>query len=338
MHNYSIHDIIRIKASEEIPIPSYFKTRRRLAKPDIEILRKNLIFSRPKDNEILRKDHYFWKKKSTLFIDYDFLNVKLLIDDLLGKVKIMYTGSFRRLSTDIGWKRLVMAVVWFKLIQKGYAFAHAGCLSYRGNQAILVAGLPDTGKTSTILSLLDGEQFRFMSDDQTIIGKDGLAYSYPLTLKVSPRALTGRVTQPRGKLMRKLLKSHAFSFAFERFLRRETAKPARIPDEWIEDKNPIKKVFLIRGYGKKKIEKISRSEAVKAISTVSAEIFQSPLLFQKYLDLYCYSFDIDFFDLSRKRREIFEKAIKNAKCYNLVAPNIEKYPLMVRRTLENERR
>ena len=49
----------------------------------------------------------------------------------------------------------------------------------------------DTGKTSTVLSLVDGIDIKFMSDDLTVISKNGQAFSYPTRVGISPYTLTG---------------------------------------------------------------------------------------------------------------------------------------------------
>lgn len=332
MKYYSIHDIIGIKTNMDLPIPDYFKTKKKLSDPDIEVLLKNLRFSRPKGNEMLRCDYYFWKKKTTLFFDYDLLNGRLQMSDILGGARIVCTRNFKRFCSDIGWKNLLETIILIKLIQKGSTFIQSGCLSYLGKYAVLISGLPDLGKTSTVLSLLDGKKFRFMSDDLTIIKKDGSAYSYPREANVSAHTSTGYLPHPQGYLKRKLFKSRAISLFTEKILRRATTRRMKIPDELINDKSPIEKIFLLGGYEKSgTIKRISKKEAIKAImtSTIASE---SPI--HGSLDLYCYSFGIDLFDVLKKRREILENAIKNTECYRLAAPSVEKYPQMIREVLE----
>ncbi len=334
---YSIHGIINIKTGEEIPVLSGFRTKKKPAELDIEILRRDLTFVRPKGHEMLRRDHYVWTKKSTLFIDYNFLKTKFLIDDLMGKTRIACTRNFRRFCTDEGWNQFIMALLSIKLIQKNYTLIHSGGVSCPDGRVVLIAGLPDTGKTSTILSLSDGEKSKFMGDDWIIVGENRLAYSFPIGMgvKVSPLTLTGKLTPAHGTLEKKLLKSPLASIFMEKLLRKETAKWKKVPDEWVGDKGAIKKVFLIKGYGQREVKRrISKNQAVNAVYLTSME---AALTSHRYVNLYLYSFGIDFFDLLKRKREILEKALKDAECYELAAPSIEKYPRLIRRTLENER-
>lgn len=336
MDYYSIHGVINIKTDEKIPMLDYFRTEERPGRPDIEIVRNELTLVKPRTHKILYRDHYFWTKGSTLFVDYDILKIKLLINDLLGKTKIACTKNFRRFCTDEGWNQFIRAILLVKLLQKGHTLIHSGGVGYPKDRAILITGLPDTGKTSTVLSLSDGEKVKFMGDDLMIVGENGLAYSFPIGMgvRVSPLTLTGKLAPAHGTLERKLTKFPLVSILIEKVLKKETTKYKKIPSEWVCDKGAIKKVFLIKGYGRRGVKRrISKNQAVNAIYMSSIE---PAIILHKYPNLYLYSFGIDLFDLLKRKREILKKALKDAECYELVAPSIEKYPQLIRRILEKE--
>jgi hypothetical protein len=74
-------------------------------------------------------------------------------------------------------------------VKKGYALVHAACISFDG-QAVLVTARTDTGKTSTILRAVDNYTCSFLSDDMTIVGKDGSVLSFPKPLTISNHTLS----------------------------------------------------------------------------------------------------------------------------------------------------
>jgi hypothetical protein len=74
-------------------------------------------------------------------------------------------------------------------VRKGYALVHAACISFDG-QAVLVTARTDTGKTSTILRTVDNYTCSFLSDDMTIVGRDGTVLSYPKPLTISNHTLS----------------------------------------------------------------------------------------------------------------------------------------------------
>jgi len=332
MKYYSLHGIVRIKTNVEIPIPSYFRVRK-IKIPDMEILREELNVSRPREAQRCRT-FFYWKEGVTLFIDYNapFLNAKLVIDDLKGKTKIKFTKALKRFArVEIPIK----AILSLKLIQKGHALLHGGCLNHKG-QSILLIAPRDIGKTSTILSLLDGKDFKFMSDDLTIVSKNGKAYSYPERVNIYPYTLTGNLISPYGyknPIKRKLSKSHFLILLFWRFFNKEFSEGREIPQKFIGDKGRIKKVFFLAG-GKEDIERINREEAVKKILASTLDLINPTKV--HLLNFYSYFFSFDIQNLLAKEKEIVERAIKNAECFELRVNNLKMYPEMIKKVLKSE--
>jgi hypothetical protein len=75
----------------------------------------------------------------------------------------------------------------WSFVQK-YALVHAACVL--DGQAVLVTAQTDTGKTSTILRTVDNYACSFLSDDMTIISRDGRVMSYPKPLTISNHTLS----------------------------------------------------------------------------------------------------------------------------------------------------
>ena len=69
-------------------------------------------------------------------------------------------------------------------MKKGYALAHGACVAF-GGKAYLITARTDTGKTTTILRLLDNYRCTFLSDDLTIVAPDGTVLTYPKPLTIS---------------------------------------------------------------------------------------------------------------------------------------------------------
>jgi hypothetical protein len=74
-------------------------------------------------------------------------------------------------------------------VEKGYALVHGACISF-GGDAFLVTARTDTGKTTTILRVLDRQRRTtdlgaFLSDDLTLLCPDGRVLTYPKPLTIS---------------------------------------------------------------------------------------------------------------------------------------------------------
>lgn len=329
--NYSIHGILEVKTNASVPIPDYFRVEKILA-PDLTILsKKRLDFEKSKDNKILKGNYYFWSHNHKLFVDYGFMNAKLSIENLFGHTKVECTTSLERFCTKESWERLILAILSVKLIQKGYTFVHAGCLSHHG-KGILIAAMQDTGKTSTVLSLLDGKEFKFLGDDFAIIGKNGTAYSYPKEVRLSPRTLRGKVISPQGALKRKFLGSRILSTFLERFTKKDITRLSRVPKRYVVDKCLVRKIFVLSGYGEERAVRMDKRKAFDAITTLS---LQMPNLIETYLDMYYHLFHINVAGLLEEKNKIIKKAINTANCFEVTALNLEGYSRAIRKVMNS---
>jgi hypothetical protein len=94
-----------------------------------------------------------------------------------------------RFSRHVLYTNVVEPILRWSFVRKGYALVHAACVSFDG-QAVLVTAQTDTGKTSTILRTVDNYACSFLSDDMTIISRDGRVMSYPKPLTISNHTLS----------------------------------------------------------------------------------------------------------------------------------------------------
>jgi len=324
--NYSIHNILKIRTNVRIPVPDHFRTQKRSRNLDLTILSKNnLNFEKPRNNGILRGNYYFWADDDKLFVDYGFMNAKLSIENLFGNTKVECTNSLKRFCTNENWQQLIFAILSVKLIQKGHTFVHAGCLSHRG-EGILIAAMQDTGKTSTVLSLLDGEEFRFLGDDFVILNERGTLYSYPKEVRVSPRTLRGAVFG--GSARDNILKYRIMSTLVERFVRKDITKLLKVPEKFVDNKCPAKKIFVLKGFGKDEATVLNKRSAFSLLTTLS---LQMPNLLETYLDMYYHIFNVDVLGLIHRKNKIIEKAVKVADCYAVTAQNLEGYSKVIKK-------
>ena len=82
------------------------------------------------------------------------------------------------------YTNVVEPILRWQLVGLGHALVHAACFA-DGDDAFLVTALTDTGKTTTMLKVLDGSDLRFVSDDLVIMSPDGVVRSFPKPLTIS---------------------------------------------------------------------------------------------------------------------------------------------------------
>ena len=87
-------------------------------------------------------------------------------------------------SPHVLYTNIVEPTLRWCFVERGYALAHAACIS-AGGRATLITAKTDTGKTTTILKTLDGYQAAFLSDDLTLVRADGKVFTYPKPLTIS---------------------------------------------------------------------------------------------------------------------------------------------------------
>jgi dolichol-phosphate mannosyltransferase len=88
------------------------------------------------------------------------------------------------LSPHVVYTNIVEAFLRFLLVSKGYVLLHSAALVGE-HGATLLSAQTDTGKTSTVISLVRSRGYRFLSDDMTIIDPAGVAISYPKPMTLS---------------------------------------------------------------------------------------------------------------------------------------------------------
>jgi hypothetical protein len=109
------------------------------------------------------------------------------------------------LSPHVLYTNVIEPLLRWTFVQKGYILIHAACLSFDG-KAVLVTAKTDTGKTSTIiLTAKNTPASQFLSDDMTIVSRDGTAMSYPKPMTISFHTLNAAKTAPLPLLNRAAL-------------------------------------------------------------------------------------------------------------------------------------
>jgi dolichol-phosphate mannosyltransferase len=107
-------------------------------------------------------------------------------------------GLLLALSPHVLYTNVIEPLLRFLLVLRGKMLLHAACVSL-GGVTVMLSAKTDTGKTSTILDLLRQDHGLFLSDDMTIVGKDGVASRFPKPLTISSHTLHA-VTQNRLRL------------------------------------------------------------------------------------------------------------------------------------------
>ena len=194
-HHYSIDGVLNISSAVTLPELQFFKVQA-VERADLTIrvaavggfgprLRSHLHVS---GRHVLYREHL-----GSLFANFS-------ID--VGDPVDVVAAPMLALSPHVLYTNVVEPLLRFMLVDRGYMLLHAACIQIDGHSIILSAQT-DTGKTSTILSLLRRHEGTFYSDDMLVVTRHGMARRYPKPLTISAHTLHA-VPQNRLKLHQRL--------------------------------------------------------------------------------------------------------------------------------------
>jgi dolichol-phosphate mannosyltransferase len=107
----------------------------------------------------------------------------------MGERILISASPLVRWSPHVLYTNCVEPVLRWHFAEHGVALVHAACVAV-DDRAFLITARTDTGKTTTILRLLDSfPRAEFISDDLTFVARDGTVASYPKPLTISQHTL-----------------------------------------------------------------------------------------------------------------------------------------------------
>jgi dolichol-phosphate mannosyltransferase len=183
---YNIHNIIQVASMFELPELEYFRVPALTADPDIRV---RLERRRKERRKASRTGGI--PRRSTGNIHYAESLGRHGFEVTISNKNVVEVAvsPILRHSLHVLYTNVVEPILRWTFVRKGYALVHAACVAFDG-QAVLVTARTDTGKTSTILRTVDNYACSFLSDDMTIVSKDGQVMSYPKPLTISNHTLS----------------------------------------------------------------------------------------------------------------------------------------------------
>jgi dolichol-phosphate mannosyltransferase len=181
---YDIHGLVAIRSEVRLPELGYFQVEPFSRAADITV-RRGYVGARrmiPKVQATMSPGLFVYREHlgsvgANFRVDLD-NRINVTVSPLLARSKhVVYTN-------------VVEALLRFVLVNKGYMLLHSATVRL-GEETIMLSAQTDTGKTGTILRLLQEhpENTTFLSDDMTIINGQGEAWSFPKPLTISSHTM-----------------------------------------------------------------------------------------------------------------------------------------------------
>ncbi|HEX2994735.1 MAG TPA: hypothetical protein VHP14_07925, partial [Anaerolineales bacterium] len=197
-YTYNIHNILKVASMYELPELEYFRVPALTGDPDIRVRlerrrkkdRRYANSANPqRDGVQQRRSNKEHRDEKSIRYGESLGRYGFKIDISNKECVDVAVSPIITLSPHVLYTNVVEPLLRWSFVKKGYALVHAACVAVDG-RAVLITARTDTGKTSTILRTVDNYACSFLSDDMTIVGKDGMVLSFPKPLTISNHTLS----------------------------------------------------------------------------------------------------------------------------------------------------
>jgi len=341
-HQYDIDGILRIASAVALPELKFFKVAK-VECPDLVIDVRPVGGLRPRfrsallvqDSGLLYREHL-----GGLFANF---RVEM------GSPVQVTAGPLLALSPHVLYTNIVEPLLRFLLVRRGFMLLHAACISIEG-RSIMLSAQTDTGKTSTILSLLRRYGGTFYSDDMVVISAQGTASRYPKPLTISAHTLrsvpshrlapvqrlslvwqsrlhsrSGRATGKRMSLLN--VPMMALNAAVQMLIPPPKYMITDLVDCEIGDRIPIRHVFLIERGSPSLVAAVGRDDALMELLANTEDAYGFPPYAQLAPQLVFEGEGYD--DLRLREKAILAHALQTAEVTRLRVNDFS-WPEMIR--------
>jgi dolichol-phosphate mannosyltransferase len=188
-HCYEVDGVVRIQSSVRLPELEFARSDD-AAEPHLVIERALVGSALPRTSRSLTSEDHSLTWREHL----GSLGANFRID--FGEPMRVSVGPLLWLSPHVVYTNLIEPLLRFMLVGHDRMLLHAATVAL-GGKTVMLSAQTDTGKTSTILRLLERHGGTFYSDDMVVVDPDGWLTRYPKPLTIS--AHTVRAT-PKNRL------------------------------------------------------------------------------------------------------------------------------------------
>lgn len=176
--NYNIHGIITVQSDVRLPELEGFITSEATDLPTIRV-RIGTVGRPATTSGTVRRILY----------DEGIGALGFGAEITLGDTVAVVASPLLRHSPHVLYTNVVEPILRWTFVEKGYALVHGACIAV-DEHAYLVTARTDTGKTTTMLRMLARQRravdrMTFLSDDLTLVSRDGAVLTYPKPLTIS---------------------------------------------------------------------------------------------------------------------------------------------------------
>lgn len=322
-YRYAIHDLLTVESDTDLPELEKFRVRTLPEAPTLRVTTDD--GTGVESTELLDLS----EARPEVHYHESVVGKGFAMDVSVGPTTEIRVSSVVGHSPHVLYTNVVEPIIRWTLVESGTALVHAACFT-TGDDAHLITARTDTGKTTTMLKVLD-HMGAFVSDDLCLVSADGRVRSYPKPLTISNHtvhALTGaelsrteRLTLPiQSRLHSKAGRQFAFLIAGGRFpvatLNAVVQRLIPPPKYHVERLVPgvrtqrvadIKSLFIIERSDEDGARSLEPAEALDILLENCEDAYGFP----PYAELEALLHSISTEDLRAKERAIIASALEN---------------------------
>jgi dolichol-phosphate mannosyltransferase len=176
---YDIHGIITVASDHTLPELKPFRVRGPIESPTIDVRVKS--FDQREAGELIDLESSHGPR-----MRYDEIagNLGFVVEIEAGEQVRAAVSPLVATSPHVLYTNVVEPILRWKFVEKGYALVHAAAFAI-DDKAYFVTARTDTGKTTTMLKVLQQSAGAFISDDLTLIDPSGKVLTYPKPMTIS---------------------------------------------------------------------------------------------------------------------------------------------------------
>ncbi len=344
LHNYELDGVVTVQSIVRLPELEFARSERS-AHPDLVVERGLVGGAAPRSRRslIYEDEGVTWREH------LGSLGANFQIQ--FGEPTRVRIGPLLRISPHVVYTNLVEPLLRFMLVRRGRMLLHAATVVL-GGKTVMLSAQTDTGKTSTILRLLQHHGGTFYSDDMVVVDPDGWLTPYPKPLTISAHtvrstpknrlSLRSRLTLPlqgqlhsrgvraAGKRMAELnLPIMAMNAAIQAIVPPPKYMVTDLVDCEMGSRVRLEHIFLIERGGETLIDEVSGPDAVDALLCNTEDAYGFP----PYPSLASHISigGLSHAELKRRERAILEAALDGRSLTRIVAADYGWAEIIVRR-------
>jgi dolichol-phosphate mannosyltransferase len=185
-YRYDVAGVVKIGSQIMLPELEFFRAQR-ITDSDVDIAirigdvghkrpRRRASMIESANPTVIRYEEHLGRLGANFRARIEGDNITVDVGPLLAK------------SHHVVYTNVLEPLLRFVMVSRGRMLLHSACIELDG-VGVMLSALTDTGKTGTVLRLLREHGGKFLSDDMTIIDRDGNASWFPKPLTISSHTL-----------------------------------------------------------------------------------------------------------------------------------------------------